>query len=172
MQKSPETAPKDNLPRGDKLPEGVACDLARAFIQRDEKLLTATCLLPAAYNAGLTRKEYEAFLKSIREQMKKETTKSTPSPMAPKAILTVYAARPLSHNGPASYGYAVFSFKNIQFVDVEVLLHSGKKALNRTLVVQLANQAWRVHPLPSISPLLSMGLNQEKPSTTIYTGKK
>ena len=109
---------------------------------------------------------------TIREQMKKETTKSTPSPMAPKAILTVYAARPLSHNGPASYGYAVFSFKNIQFVDVEVLLHNGKKALNRTLVVQLANQAWRVHPLPSISPLLSTGLNQEKPSTTVYTGKK
>jgi hypothetical protein len=46
----------------------------------------------------------------------------------------VFAARHLSKNGPASYGYAGFGFQDIMFVDVGVFLYSGERSMMRTLV--------------------------------------
>jgi hypothetical protein len=36
--------------------------------------------------------------------------------------------------------------------------------VNRTLVVKDRTGSWRVHPAPSLHPLLSAGLNAEPPS--------
>lgn len=160
------------FPQGNKLPEGVACDLARAFIQYDAALLVRTCISPEIYGTGPVRKQYEGFLKEIQRQMPLEKAKKTPSPGGPKQILRVFAVRSLSRNGPASYGYAVMGFKDVRFVDVEVLLHSGKRAVNRTLIIQLGDNTWRVHPAPALSQMLSTGLNEEKPSTVLYSPKK
>ncbi|MGC4047832.1 MAG: hypothetical protein QM758_28895 [Armatimonas sp.] len=160
------------FPQGNKLAEGVACDLARAFIQYDAALLVKTCVSPNIYGTGPARKQYESFLKEIQRQMSLERAKKKPSPGGPKQIQRVFAVRSLSRNGPASYGYAVLGLKDVRFVDVEVLLHSGRHVLNRTLVLQLSDSTWRVHPLPTLSPMLSTGLNEEKPSTVLYSSKK
>ncbi|MEQ1752014.1 MAG: hypothetical protein ABL974_21515, partial [Prosthecobacter sp.] len=76
----------------------------------------------------------------------------------------VFAARSLSKNGPASYGYASFSFQEVKFVDVGVFLHGDKRALNRTMVIKDKDGKWYVHPMPDVSPLLSAGLNDEAAS--------
>jgi hypothetical protein len=81
----------------------------------------------------------------------------------------VFASRPLSRSGPASYGYAVFDFQDVRFVGVGVFLHDGGRALNRTLVIKDRSGKWYVHPLPGSSPLLSFGLNEESASTTDFS---
>jgi hypothetical protein len=96
--------------------------------------------------------------------MHEEASRDTPSPNGPKAIIKVFVARHLSRNGPASYGYAAFGFQDVMFVDVVALLHGGNRTLNRTLVVRDKDGHWYVHPVPSVSPLLSVGLNEEAPS--------
>lgn len=154
---------KDGYPSGQTSPEGATCDLARAFIQRKVTLFKSTCIKPIG--DGESAKEYGAFLKQMANSFATEAKKKTPSPGGPKAIVQVFAARPLSKNGPASYAYAVLGLKDVKFVDVSVLLHNGKSAMNRTLVVQEASGKWFVHPLPTSSPLLSDGLNEESPST-------
>jgi hypothetical protein len=165
---------KDGFPGGHATPEGAACDLARAFIRRDAALFKSTCIKP--FDGGENRKKYEAFLTQTAQQINKEAAKTTPSPNGPKTIGKVFAARHLSRNGPASYGYAVFGFKDVEFVDVGVFLHNDRRALNRTLVIQEADGKWYVDPLPSASPLLSEGLNDEAASTQdfteVYTIKK
>ena len=118
---------------------------------------------------GQNRKKYEAFLTQTAQQMRSETKKPAPSPNGPKSIGKVFAARHLTLNGPASYGYATFDFKEVEFVDVGVFLNNGKPTLNRTLVIQDANGKWYVHPVPAAAPLLSEGLNEEKPSTQDFT---
>lgn len=154
---------KDGFPSGHASPEGVACDLARAFIQRKVSLFKSTCITPIGN--GESAKEYGAFLKQMERSFATEAKKKTPSPGGPKAIVKVFAARSLSRNGPASYAYAVLGLKDVKFVDVSVLLHNGKSGMNRTLVLQDASGKWFVHPLPMSSPLLSAGLNDESPST-------
>jgi len=153
----------DGLPSGHETPEGAACDLARAFIKRDTALFTTTCLRP--YGGGKAPDEYAAYLKSTVESMKEEAAKKEPSPGGPKSIGKAYAARHLSKNGPASFGYAAFGFKDVMFVDVGVYLHNGERALNRTMVIKDKDGKWYVHPMPAVSPLLSTGLNEEAPST-------
>lgn len=150
---------KDGLPSGHGSPEGVACDLARAFIQHNVPLFKSTCIPP--FGGGPGRKQYVTFLKQTAQSMSADANKATPSPVGPKAIGIVFAARRLSLNGPASYGYAVHGFKDVEFVDVGVFLHSGQRAMNRTMVIQTSDRKWYVYPLPSADPLLSSGLNQE-----------
>jgi len=152
----------DGFPSGHDTPEGAACDLARAFIKHDAGLFTSTCIQPRG--AGTSRDDYEAFLKSMIESMKQEAAKTEPSPGGPKAIGKVFAARHLTKDGPASYGYASFDFQDVMFVDVGVFLQNGDHALNRTLVIKDKDGKWYVHPDPDVSPLLSMGLNKESPS--------
>ena len=148
----------DGFPSGHDTPEGAACDLARAFIKRDAGLFTNTCIRlygPVGYTT---------FLTNTVAEMKAEATKKEPSPRAPKSIGNLFAARHLSKDGPASYGYASFGFQDIGFVDVGVFLQDGGHALNRTLMIKDRDGRWYVHPMPSASPLLSAGLNDEAAS--------
>jgi hypothetical protein len=158
----------DGFPSGHDTPEGVACDLARAFINRDVALFTDTCIRP--FGGGESRTEYQTFLDGATRSIKEEAAKKEPSPGGPKAINKVFAARHLSKNGPASYGYATFNYQDVMFVDVDALLRNGKHALNRTLVIKNGEGKWYVHPAPTIHALLSMGLNDEAASTRDFSG--
>ena len=157
----------DGFPSGHETAEGAACDLARAFIRRDAELFKNTCL--RLYTADQGPSDYAKFLKNMEENIKVEATKKEPSTSGPKSIGKVFAARHLSKEGPASYGFATFSFKDIMFVDVGVVLQNDKLALNRTLVVLDKDGKWYVHPMPDVSPLLSSGLNDEKKSETDFS---
>jgi len=159
----------DGFPAGRDTPEGVACDLARAFIKRDAKLLTSTCLNADVYKKKKGSGDYRAFLEEKIDSIHNEAKKAEPSAGGPKAIGKVFAARHLSKQGPASYGYAVFGFKDVMFVDVGVFLQNGNPSLNRTLVVKDGDGKWYVHPMPSVSPLLSDGLDDEKASQTDFS---
>jgi len=154
----------DGFPAGHETPEGAAADLARAFIRHDVQLFNATCIKPFA--GGVSRREYSAFLKatgdSIREAAQRQDA------VGPKELVKLFAARSLSQSGPASYGYAVFGFRDVKFVDVLVLLKNGSKYRNRTLVLRDKTGKWYAHPLPGSSPLLSAGLNEESESTTDF----
>jgi len=165
---------KDGFPAGHGSPEGAACDLARAFIRRDAGLFQDTCIHP--FGGGEDRQRYEHFLAEMTKIIKAESKKTEPSKGGPKAITKVFAVRHLSHDGPASYGYATFGFKEVEFVDVEVQLQTGGQSVNRTMVIQDRNGKWYVHPIPTVSPLLSVGLNSESASTmeigSVYNLKK
>lgn len=149
----------DGFPSGHGTPEGVACDLARAFIKRDSTLFTNTCM--RLYGPA----DYVKFLTNTVASIKAEAARKEASPGGPKSIGRVYAARHLSENGPASYGYASFSFQDVMFVDVGVSLHDGSRSLNRTLVIKDKDLKWYAHPLPTAgSGLLGAGLNDESAS--------
>lgn len=157
----------DGLPSGHDTPEGAACDLARSFINRDQRLFSATSI--RLYAGGNGPGAYAKFLQETIQSMKKEAAKKEPSPQGPKSIGKVFAARHISKSGPVSYGYAAFGFEDIMFVDIGVVLHNGEPAMNRTLVIKDRDGKWYVHPAPSASPLLSEGLNEEKPSVRDLT---
>jgi hypothetical protein len=157
----------DGLPNGHDTPEGVACDLARAFIARDDKLFASTSI--RLFGGGTGREAYAKFLQRTVENIRAEAAKKEPSPGGPRSIGKVFAARHLSKNGPASYGYASYGFQDIMFVDVGVFLYNGERSLTRTLVIKDRDGKWYVHPDPSASPLLSDGLNEEKASVLDLT---
>lgn len=157
----------DGYPTGGETPEGAACDLARAFINRDATLFKATCLPP--YLGGESRKAYEQFLADTTTSMEAEAKKADASPAGPKSIGKVFTARHLTLSGPGSYAYAMLNCQDVMFVDVGCFLHDGGQFLNRTLVVKTGKGEWRVHPMPQNDPLLSTGLNEEKDSTADFT---
>lgn len=149
----------DGFPSGHDTPEGAACDLARAFINRDATLFTNTCIRPYGPD------NYLEFLTNTAAGMKAEAAKQEPSPGGPKSIDKVFAARHLSKNGPASYGHETFDFQDVMFVDVGVFLHNGERSLNRTLVIKDRDGKWYAHPLPTAgSGMLGDGLNDESAS--------
>lgn len=149
----------DGFPTGQATPEGAASDLARAFIARDAVGFRNTCI--RAYGGSQTRTEYTQYLNGVSDHLKQKGDSSRDDP---KRIVTVFAARHLSKNGPSSYGYASFEFQDVMFVDVEVVLQSGNKHLRRTVVIKDRDGKWYVHPVPAVSPLLSDGLYDEKES--------
>jgi hypothetical protein len=157
----------DGLPSGHATPEGAASDVARSLINRDERLFSSTCVRPYAGGNGPTA--YAQFLRDTVQNIRQEAAKKQPSPAGPKSIGKVFAARHLSKNGPASYGYSAFGFQDIMFVDVGVFLFNGEPSLMRTLVIKDRDGKWYVHPDPSASPLLSEGLNEEKASVSDFT---
>lgn len=157
----------DGFPAGHDTPEGVATDLARAFINRDAALFSSTSV--RLHGSGAGRASYARFLHDRVEDIKQEAAKKEPSPFGPKTIGKVFAARRLTRNGPASYGYAAFGFQDVMFVDVGVYLQNGETALNRTLVIKDRDGKWYVHPDPRSDPLLSQGLNDEKPSVQDFS---
>jgi len=157
----------DGFPSGHDTPEGTACDLARSFINRDEKLFSSTSI--RLYGSGNGREAYAKFLQETAQSIKAEATKDEPSPQRPKSIGKVFAARHLSKSGPVSYGYAAFGFEDIMFVDIGVYLHNGDREMNRTLVIKDRDGKWYVHPDPSASPLLRDGLDEEKASVEELT---
>lgn len=156
----------DGYPTGRETPEGAACNLARAFINRDAALFERTCLKP--YGSGKARARYEAFLTRTAAAIRSESTRPEPSSAGPKGIARVFAARHLSQSGPASYAFAAHGFRDVMFVDVGTVRHDGTKYLNRTLVVRDEAGEWYVHPLPDCDPLLSAGLNDEDESRSDF----
>ena len=157
----------DGLASGHDTPEGAACDLARAFIARDDKLFTSISI--RLYGGGTGRESYARFLQRTVESIKAEAAKKEPSLQGPKSIGKVFAARHLSKSGPVSYGYAGFGFEDIMFVDVGVYLQNGERTIYRTMVIKDKDGKWYVHPAPYVSPLLSEGLNDEASSVLDIT---
>jgi hypothetical protein len=153
----------DGFPAGHDTPEGVACDLARSFIERDVALFTNTCIKP--FGGGVQRTNYEAFLKETVQSMKAESAKKEPSPGGPKAIKKVFAARHLSQSGQVSFAYAMFDFRDLMFVDIKTERQNGNTGSFRILVVKKADEKWYVYPTPQYVELMSAGLNSESDST-------
>lgn len=157
----------EGFPQGQTTPEGVACDMARAFINRDAALWRQSC-----YPASASKAEYAAFLDEMASQMEKVSAMSPEQAKqagGPKQIGTVYAARNLSRNGPASYGYAAMQLTEVKFVDVVAPTWEGTDFLARTLVVQRERDGkWYAIPRPDLFPLLSEGLNEEQDSQEVW----
>jgi hypothetical protein len=130
----------DGLPSGHDTPEGAACDLARSFINRDEKLFSTTSI--RLYAGGNGPEAYAKFLQETVQSIKAEAAKKEPSPQRPRSIGKVFAARHLSKSGPVSYGNAAFGFEDIMFVDIGLYLHNGERVMNRTLVIKDRDGKW------------------------------
>ncbi|PYU03084.1 MAG: hypothetical protein DMG34_14210 [Acidobacteria bacterium] len=158
----------DGFPSGHDSPEGAACDLARSFINRDEKLFASTSV--RLFGGGKGPEAYAKFLRETVQSIKAEAAKKEPSLQAPKSIGKVFAARHLTKPGPVSYGYASFGFEDIMFVDVGVYLNNGGRSMNRTLVIKDRDGKWYVHADPFASPLLSEGLNEVSASSLDFSG--
>jgi hypothetical protein len=155
----------DGFPSGHNTPEGTAADLARAFIKNDVDLFTHTCIGLYAGHTGPAA--YDQFMRKTIASLQ-QASRTEPLSTAPKAIAKVFAARHLSHDGPASYGYSAFDFQDVMFVDISADLYNGNRALNRTLVIQMKDGSWYAHPAPDVSPLLSFGLKDEGPSVVDF----
>jgi hypothetical protein len=155
----------DGFPTGQETPEGVAGDLARAFVMRDADWFRRVAC--STYGAGKSLSEYAQHLEGVSENLK--LRKGSTAPDDPHKILKVFAARHLSKKGPASYGYAGFVFQDVLFVDVEVLFRNGSNHLRRTMVIQDRDGKWYVHPAPDVSPLLCDGLYDESASVQLFT---
>lgn len=153
----------DGFPAGQNTPEGAATDLARAFMARDAFAFRKVCIRP--YGGGQARAEYTDYLAGVSDHLQHADS----SPDDPKKIVTVFAARHLTKNGPSSYGYAVFDFQDVMFVDLEVMLQNGNKHLRRTMVIKDHDGKWYVHPVPDVSPRLSYGLYDESASVQRFT---
>ena len=159
-------SPSDSWPRGSATPEGVACDLARSFINTDLELLKSTVMTPLG--RGESAEEYGQFLRGMAGTIVAESEQEEHPAEWPKRINRVFAARDFSKNGPASYGYAAWNLKGVMFVDVEVELFSGDLFIHRTQVLQLSSGRWAVMPDPQAYPLLSDGLHSESASEVTY----
>jgi hypothetical protein len=153
----------DGFPSGHGSPEGVASDFARAFIKRDAGLYSDCIVKP--FGGTENQRRVKAFLAAMEKNLNQEHQKKVPSPNGPKTILDVFGARHLTKSGPVSYAQRVYGFKDVMFVDIQAQLRNGKRATNRTFVIQAADGKWYVHPVPTAIPLLSDGLNNETPST-------
>jgi hypothetical protein len=152
----------DGFPAGHETPEGAACDLARAYISRDASLFTNTCV--RLYEKGTGPDAYAKFLKATASTMESEKAKHVTATVGPKAIGKVFAARPLSKDGPAAFGKSEYEFKDVRFVDVGAHLADGRRSLTRTMVILDRDGKWYVHPQPTSTPRLSAGLNEESDS--------
>jgi len=74
----------DGFPSGQDSPEGAACDLARSFINPDEKLFASTSV--RLYGGGKGPEAYAKFLRETVQSIKAEAAKKEPSSQAPKSI--------------------------------------------------------------------------------------
>lgn len=157
----------DGFPTGQETAEGVACDMARAFINADGVLFKKVCYpQPAGTEAG---KQYNAFIDEMVAEMARAKTMPKEQAGGPKEIAKVYRARNLSRSGPASFGYAVMRLIEVKFVDVDTPLWTGRDYQNRTLVVQDEDsKVWYAIPRPDLFPMLSTGLNGEADSTELW----
>jgi hypothetical protein len=155
--------PVDAFPKGTASPEGVAADLARAFIESRVDVFDKACLQLDAKRSPAEFK-YQAALALLRSEILAHA-KQPAAEGDPIAIKRVYRARRLSREGPASAAYAIFDLRDLQFVDVQVELKARGVQTVRTLVVQTPGAGWKAIPRPDLLPLLSMGLNDEPEST-------
>lgn len=165
----PPAAPAEiPWPRGDDTPEGIACDLARAFITGDDALFLASCV---EARGEFERPEYAKFLRDTVAQIKEARRTGLERNHGPKKIVKLFIARPLSRSGPNSYVHAANIGKDIRFVDVICDLHGGGTLASRTLVLQKTSGDWLAIPMPESFPFLSDGLNDEPDSTVEWKSK-
>jgi hypothetical protein len=155
----------DGFPTGHSTPEGVACDLARAFIKRDTKLFLDTCYKPDNSKAD---KEYKAFLDSKVADIRAEAKRKKPSPSGPKEIGVVFAVRHLSTDGPASYAYAGPGWYDLAFVDVGIVHLDGRRTITRTMVLMDSKNRWFVHPAPTLDPFYAVVNDESNSTVTIW----
>jgi hypothetical protein len=151
-------------PSGQRTPEGVACDLARAFIVADGKLLRASCFV---ITPGTPERDaYNNFLDETFTAM--DVAGAVPGNQEgwPVAIERVYRARALSSPAGAAFGLDQLGLTDVRFVDMRVGLRGGKTGvLRRTLVVQdEGSKLWLAVPHPENFPKLSEGLGGETES--------
>lgn len=158
----------DGFPTGQSTPEGVACDAVRAYINSDHELWLSTLVPSFIYGdennpkGAENIKKYEEFKRMMIEK-KKHNAKD---PDFPKMkIKTIYKARNFSKNGPGSLAYSMFEFTGNMFVDIVVEMGNEKPLRARYHVMQDKNKKWYFEPRPDLTPLLSMGLNEETAST-------
>jgi hypothetical protein len=116
---------------------------------------------------GQARAEYRQFLNGVSGHLKEE--KGNRLPDDPKKIAAVFAARHLSRHGPTSYGSASFDFQDVMFVDMEVVLQSGKTHLRRTMVIKDRNGKRYAPPAQYVSTLLRNGRYDESESVQLFT---
>jgi hypothetical protein len=133
------------------------------LIHKDEKLFRDACIHP--FGGAANVQTYVKFLDETGAQIRAEASRREPSPNGPKSIAQVFAARHLSTDGPASYGYATWGFQDVMFVDVDIVLQAGGKSAIRNLVIMDRDGRWYVDPRPDLSPLLSTGFDRETEST-------
>lgn len=158
---------KDGFPTGQTTPEGAATDLARSFMTHNATLFRTVCIPP--FGSRQSSAGYAAYLDGVAAHFGQVKALSTASPDDPRKILKVFAARHLGKEGPASYGYATYDFRDVMFVDLEVLLHSGRKLLRRTMVIQNSDGKWYTLPVPDTAPLLSYGIYEESASVRSFS---
>lgn len=159
---APGQVAKDGLPTGQDSAEGVACDLARSFAAADATMWSGiTIKLPSDDKAHA---KLESFVEATATEMEAEAKKPDAERSGPKDIGACFKARHLSDANAVTYGSSLYHYQDVMFVDVVVKQHDGQETANRTLVVKAADGKWYVHPQPSLSPMLSMGLNSESDS--------
>jgi hypothetical protein len=141
------------LPSGNNTPEGVACDMATAFIKADSQLWRST-VYPSK------KKDYVSFIDDIAKEMDHQKQLDKSERTGPKVIGMVFKMGHLSRNGPNSYAYAAMNLNEIGYVDVVTGNHDGSRSKNRTFVVNKEDK-WFAIPRPDLFPLLTVGLNEE-----------
>lgn len=146
--------------------EKAAMVFVEGLIEKEGEIVRAACLKP--YGS----KQYDDGLNDFVSMVESAASQNPSPPGAPKSIKKVFAARHLSSDGPASYGYAAFGYRDVVFVDIAMLRNDEQETMYRILVVQDSSGAWYVHPLPDIAPLLSTGLWDESPSVVEFEGHK
>jgi hypothetical protein len=146
-----------DLPQTQDSAAGAAVLMARAFIEAD------SALWRSIQNPKLAEKrELQSFIADIGSQMDQARELDDANRRGgPREITKVFAMGSLSANGPNSYAYATFDFKEIGFVDIVIRDNTGRESTNRTFVCLDQDSRWYVLPRPDLFPLLTMGLNQE-----------
>jgi len=147
------------LPSGSSSPEGIACDMATAFINADKELWNKVVL-------KLENSEYKNFIDEISKEMDIQANLPKHERIGPKLIGIVFTVGKLSKNGPNSYAYAAKNLDQIGFVDIGVLNHDGTQSMNRTFVAK-KESTWYALPRPDLFPLLTVGLNAEPATKNI-----
>ena len=133
------TVANDGFPTGQDTPEGAAVDLARAFIRQDAAQFRQTCTRP--YGAGSVRADYVEYLDGVAAHFRKDPRDQ--SSENPRRILRVFAARHLSADGPASYGYAIFNFQEVK--------DTGKRGSRQKMVRPSCARCFAVAKLRPVS---------------------
>ena len=163
---APKSVP-DTFPSGQSTPEGVACDLVRAYSASDAKLFRASCFV---ITPGTP--ERDAYNNSLDETATlMDVGSAVPSNNRdwPASIQQLYRARALSSPAPGAFGLDQLRLTAVRFVDLRVTLRAGATTLRRTLVVQdEGSTLWSAVPHPEHFPKLSEGLNEEPESTDLW----
>jgi hypothetical protein len=157
----------DIFPSGQSTPEGVACDLARSYITSNGELFRQCCFV---ITPGTPERDaYNNFLDDTVTEM--DLHKSAPKSQGgwPIAILKVYQARSVSSSAAAAFGAENYRFTALDLVDIELSIRHGAAETRRTLVARDEGSGlWFAIPHPEYFPRLSVGMNEESPSTELW----